>query len=133
MTDRQLIGSPYTLPCGYTLPNRMVKASLEEDLADPTNSYPPMSPMFKNLYGRWSRAKYGMILTGHIVVTRGHVGLPGDVCAEKRDFNDPKAVEAWKEYARVCKSGNPETAIVAQINHVGQYQSLLLSGLGTVH
>lgn len=120
MTDRELIGSPFKLRCGYVLPNRMVKAALEEDLAVPGKNYPPMSPLFRNLYGRWSRAKYGMILTGHILVTRNHVGLPGDVAAERKDFDDPAALEAWREYAKVCKSGFPAAAAVAQINHVGR-------------
>lgn len=116
-TDRALIGAPLRLRCGMTLPNRTVKAALEEDLADPANNRPPF-PLFGNLYGRWARGGYGMILTGHVLVSRRHLGLPGDPSAERKDFDDPVSVAAWKEYARVCKSGG--SVAVAQINHPGR-------------
>lgn len=57
------LAKPLTLPCGLTLPNRLVKCPMQETLAK-APSYDPPIEEFKNLYGQWSAANYGLIITG---------------------------------------------------------------------
>lgn len=52
---------PHTLPCGLTLPNRLVNAAMAESLAGKDGlpnkrSYRP--------YAEWAKGGWGMVLTG---------------------------------------------------------------------
>ncbi len=55
------IAQPLTLKSGLTLPNRLVKAALAEQLAG-VNHLP--DERLQNLYKNWSTGGWGMILTG---------------------------------------------------------------------
>ncbi|PNP80514.1 hypothetical protein FNYG_06113 [Fusarium nygamai] len=48
MTDL-LVSKPLELPCGLTLPNRLVKAALAEELADRQNL--PTTEQMERAYG----------------------------------------------------------------------------------
>ena len=48
-TAIELIAQPITLPCGLTLPNRLVKCPMQETLALPPFFDPPIDK-FENLY-----------------------------------------------------------------------------------
>ena len=48
-TAIDLISQPITLPCGLTLPNRLVKCPMQETLAIPPFYDPPIDK-FENLY-----------------------------------------------------------------------------------
>ena len=48
-TAIELISQPITLPCGLTLPNRLVKCPMQETLATPPLFDPPIDK-FENLY-----------------------------------------------------------------------------------
>ena len=55
------IAQPLTLKSGLTLPNRLVKAALAEQLAG-ANHLP--DERLQTLYKHWSTGGWGMILTG---------------------------------------------------------------------
>ena len=72
MSDQKLspagvIAQPLTLPCGLVLPNRLVKCPMQETLALAPYYDPPIAE-FKNLYGQWRNAKYGLIITGQVQI-----------------------------------------------------------------
>ncbi len=48
-TAIELLTQPITLPCGLTLPNRLVKCPMQETLATPPLYDPPIDK-FENLY-----------------------------------------------------------------------------------
>jgi 2,4-dienoyl-CoA reductase-like NADH-dependent reductase (Old Yellow Enzyme family) len=54
------IAQPFTLKCGLTLPNRLVKAAMAEAMAD--QQLP--GPQFHSTYGEWADGEYGMVITG---------------------------------------------------------------------
>jgi 2,4-dienoyl-CoA reductase-like NADH-dependent reductase (Old Yellow Enzyme family) len=54
---------PLTLKSGVTLPNRLVKAAMAEQMSGSSHKFLP-SPDFLALYRQWARAGWGMILTG---------------------------------------------------------------------
>lgn len=55
------IGKPITLQCGLTLPNRLVKAALTEEMS--RGNLLPDERIFA-LYRRWAESGWGMVLTG---------------------------------------------------------------------
>lgn len=59
------IAEPLTLKCGLKLPNRLVKASLAEGMADKQNNIP--GQVFHRVYGEWAEGGWGMILTGMLL------------------------------------------------------------------
>lgn len=61
-TNRELqIAQPTTFMCGLSLPNRLVKAALTEELAD-GNLLP--NDKICALYRQWAEGNWGMVLTG---------------------------------------------------------------------
>ena len=102
--------SPYTLPCGYTLKNRLVKAAMEENLAD-ANQLP--DDVLINLYQRWSSGGVGLIITGNVMIDHLAMTGPGGVALEQ-DTN----IEPFKKLAAAGKANS--TAIWMQINHPGR-------------
>jgi hypothetical protein len=55
------IAQPLTLKCGLTLPNRLVKAAMAEQLAG-ANQLP--DERMQAVYKQWSAGGWGMIITG---------------------------------------------------------------------
>lgn len=60
LSDLQ-IAQPLTLKCGLTLPNRLVKAAMAEQLAG-ANQLP--DERTEAVYKHWAAGGWGMILTG---------------------------------------------------------------------
>ena len=56
-----LIASPLTLPNGVVIPNRLVKAAMEEGIG--TGGGLP-GKQHQRLYSRWAEGGWGMIITG---------------------------------------------------------------------
>lgn len=55
---------PLVLPNGFSIPNRLCKAAMEENLCD-TGQLP--GPRLELLYKRWSEGGVGLILTGNVM------------------------------------------------------------------
>lgn len=101
------------LPCGVTLPNRLVKAAMTERLADARNQ---ATDAHIRLYGRWAGSGVGLHITGNVQVDRrhleaaGNVALPGAPSTEHRD-----RLKAWAD--SVTRTG---AQIWMQISHAGR-------------
>ena len=57
--------TPLTLPNGSTLPNRLAKAAMEENMAD-RGQLPGES--LRRLYEGWARGGVGLILSGNVMI-----------------------------------------------------------------
>ncbi len=112
------LGSPLTLPCGITVPNRIGKAPLSEQLGDRHNS--PTEEL-NVLFSRWARGGSGLLITGNIMVDRRSVGEPRNVVIE--DDRDLGKLAKWAAAAK--SAGAPA---IAQINHPGRQA---LAGVAT--
>lgn len=55
------LSKPLTLKCGLTLPNRLVKAAMAEQMADGRNL---PQDRFHRAYSKWADGGWGMIQTG---------------------------------------------------------------------
>ena len=106
------LAQPITLPCGLTLPNRLVKAAMTEQLAD--KEHLP-SDAFNTVYRAWAEGGWGMVLTGNVQVNTTYLGGPEDT-AVNPSVPEARLLETWKAWAR-ASAGTPT---VMQINHPGR-------------
>ncbi|BAJ26717.1 MULTISPECIES: NADH:flavin oxidoreductase/NADH oxidase family protein [Kitasatospora] len=102
--------APLRLASGATLPNRIAKAAMEENLAGPGQL--PDRRLF-DLYRAWSAGGSGLLITGNVMVHAEALTGPGGVVLDAAAPLEPFA--AW---ARAAKSGG--SAAWMQINHPGR-------------
>jgi len=112
MTD---LFSPLNLPNGQTLPNRICKAAMEENMAEAGQL--PGQALF-NLYNSWAKSSTGLILTGNVMVDPTAMTGPGGVVLEQGMFADPDIEAQFKKWAEIGKSGGGK--LYMQISHPGR-------------
>lgn len=104
------LADPFTLPCGVTMPNRLAKSAMSEQLGTRENA--PTAELLR-LYRRWADGGLGMQITGNVMVDRRSVGEPLNVVVEDdRDF------AMLKQWAEAAKSGGAPALV--QLNHPGR-------------
>ena len=116
----ELIGAPLTLPCGLTLPNRLVKCPMQETCAKPPNYDPPLDE-WRNIYTEWANAKYGLIITGQVQVDIRFLSIAGDVVCHDKALTEP-VLRKWKEWATIAQSAG--TPCIVQLAHPGRMSPL---------
>lgn len=105
-----------TLPNGVTLPNRIAKAAMEENMAD--SQHTPSDELIQ-LYKSWAEGGVGLIITGNVMVDRHAMTGPGGVILE----ND-KHLDRFKTWAATATSHGAK--VVMQINHPGRQMPVAL-------
>ncbi|KAF2767163.1 FMN-linked oxidoreductase [Teratosphaeria nubilosa] len=101
----ELISQQLTLPCGLTLPNRLVKCPMQETQAQGPWFDPPET--FRTLYRNWSESQYGLLITGQVQIDRRFLSIAGDVCTHEKSL-EPQVLDKWKTWARIAqKDGTP--------------------------
>ncbi|MEP4892088.1 MAG: NADH:flavin oxidoreductase/NADH oxidase family protein [Aliiglaciecola sp.] len=100
----------FSLPCGKTLKNRLVKGAMEENLANAKQL--PDETLF-NLYQKWAEGGVGLIITGNVMVDALAMTGPGGMALEQNTDLAPFATLAQK-----AKKNN--TQVWMQINHPGR-------------
>ncbi|MFI9456454.1 NADH:flavin oxidoreductase/NADH oxidase family protein [Amycolatopsis sp. NPDC052450] len=101
---------PLTLPNGSTVPNRLVKAAMEESMA--TRGQLPGKALFE-LYRRWGHGGAGLLITGNVMVHAEALTGPAGVVL---DADSP--LEPFRRWASAAKSGGAR--VWMQINHPGR-------------
>ncbi len=104
------LDQPLTLPCGVTLPNRLLKSAMTEGLADAQDR---AGDGHVRLYRRWSAGGCGLLLTGNVMVDRRFLERAGNVVM---DGNGGEA--ELRAMAAAGQSGGSQ--IWMQINHPGR-------------
>ena len=110
--------SPYTLPNGAVIKNRIVKAAMEENMA--TSQQLPGSRLYK-LYRTWAEGGVGLIITGNVMVDRLAMTGPGGVVLDAN--SNLKPFQTWAQKAK--RNG---ARIWMQINHPGRQVFKAMSG-----
>ncbi|CCK75248.1 MAG: NADH:flavin oxidoreductase/NADH oxidase family protein [Oleispira antarctica] len=110
--------SPFTLPCGAQLPNRLAKAAMEENMSD-EGQVP--GPNMLRLYQRWAEGGTGLLITGNVMVDGRAMTGPGGIVLEKNSALAP--FEAW---AKSAKKNNTQAWM--QINHPGRQVYAAMGG-----
>lgn len=104
------VRSPFTLPNGTVLPNRLAKSAMSEALGG-TNGR--VTPALVRLYARWARSGLGLMMTGNVMIDRRALGEPGNVVIE--DERDLPLLRDW------AQAGSAHgTPLWMQINHPGK-------------
>ena len=109
-TTASKLFSPLTLPNGQTIPNRLCKAAMEENLSD--EGQLPGERLFR-LYSSWAKGGAGLVLTGNVMVAPDALTGPGGVVLEESTDIEP--------FKRWAQAGKPEEGhLWMQINHPGR-------------
>jgi 2,4-dienoyl-CoA reductase-like NADH-dependent reductase (Old Yellow Enzyme family) len=104
------IFTPYTLSNGAIIPNRLVKAAMEENLANTLQQ--PDDALF-NLYEAWAKGGVGLMITGNVMIDPLAMTGPGGVVLDPNS-----ALEPFIQWAKIAKQNNAR--IWMQINHPGR-------------
>ncbi len=112
------IFTPLTLPNGTTLPNRLAKAAMEENMA--ASGHLPGSDIFK-LYETWSSGGMGLIITGNVMVDHRAMTGPGGIALEENTELEP-----FKQWASTAQKNGAH--IWMQINHPGRQVYAAMGG-----
>lgn len=104
------LDTPFRLPCGAVLKNRIGKAPMTEGLADPMNR---ATDRHVRLYRRWAEGGAGLLVTGNVQVDRRYLERPGNVVIDGN--GGERELEA---YARAGTAGG--THLWMQIGHAGR-------------
>lgn len=107
---------PLNLACGISLPNRIVKSAMSEQLADRHGS-PTID--LQQLYAAWARGGTGLLITGNVMIDHRAFVEPRNVVLEDEKFL--KANRLWAQAAQANGS-----KIIMQINHPGRVAVLPL-------
>jgi 2,4-dienoyl-CoA reductase-like NADH-dependent reductase (Old Yellow Enzyme family) len=102
--------SPLTLPNGVTIPNRIAKAAMEENMADADHA---PSAQLLNLYRAWAEGGSGLIITGNVMVDARAMTGPGGVVLE-----DDRHLDRFKAWAEAGRAQGAQ--LWMQINHPGR-------------
>ncbi|KAL1406195.1 hypothetical protein Q8F55_007884 [Vanrija albida] len=111
--DIDLISSPLTLPNGVVIPNRLVKAAMEEGI---TGGLP--GKRHRRLYRRWGAGGWGIVITGNVAVDSTQLATAHDL----RVYDNPHTVPLFTELndallADAPEEGRPLTLV--QLSHAG--------------
>lgn len=99
-----------TLPNGSTLPNRIAKAAMEENMADADQA---PSEFLMRLYQAWADGGAGLLITGNVMVDGRAMTGPAGVVLE-----DATHLDKFKRWAQISRSKGAQAWL--QINHPGR-------------
>ncbi|PNS21083.1 NADH oxidase [Sphaceloma murrayae] len=108
------ISKPLILPCGLTLPNRLAKAAMAEQLAE--GDHLPNDAL-KTVYSNWADGDWGLVMTGNVQIDANHLGAPKDLTVDT-SIDQSRRLETWKAWAAVIQRGG--SPAIVQINHPGR-------------
>ena len=110
MSESDPLQRELELPCGASLPNRVMKAAMTEGLADPLGR---VTDRLVRLYGTWAEGGTGLLVTGNVMIDRRFLERPGNIVVD-----DNGGLEELRELARAGTSGGNH--LWAQISHPGR-------------
>lgn len=107
---------PFTLPNGVELKNRIMKAAMEENMADSAAINHP-TPQMDRLYRAWAEGGAAMVLSGHVMIDPFAVGAPADLILTK-ETSGSESDSRWKSMIDSARLNN--TRFLLQLNHPGR-------------
>ena len=107
------MNSPFTLPCGQVIKNRICKAAMTERIAKGNNL---AHQGHINLYRKWAEGNIGILLTGNVMVDRKNMEGPANVVIDSQNYKDH--IDELKNWSSVGTEDN--TQLWMQISHAGR-------------
>ena len=112
-----LLSTPFVLPCGVVLSNRLCKAAMTEGLGDDQLR---ATERHERLYRTWSVGGAGLQITGNVMIDRQVIERPGNVAI---DVTHPPSVdrEARAALRRWAAAGTVAgNQLWMQLSHAGR-------------
>lgn len=111
------LSEPLTLRCGATIPHRIAKSAMSEQLGDRRNG--PTRELAA-LYRTWATGGAGVLVTGNVMVDPKALGEPRNVALP----SEPSAADyrGWAESVR-----GTDAQLWVQLNHPGRQSPRFLS------
>lgn len=109
------IADPLTLRSGLTLPNRLAKAAMTENLADRDNQ---PTTRHQRVYRRWAEGGAGLLLTGNVMVDRRYLERSANIVVDA-------LVDMDRLRAFAGSAG--DRPILAQVGHPGRQCNRLMT------
>ena len=104
------IASPFTLPSGAVLKNRIAKSAMSENCGTYSNA--PTKTLI-NAYAVWAKGNPGLLITGNVMVDSKALGEPRNVVVE-----DYTHFERLKQWAKTVEGTGVH--LWPQLNHPGR-------------
>jgi len=105
-----MLDQPFTLPCGQTIPNRIVKSAMSEYMSD-QSGIPHEG--FARLYRRWAEGGVGINISGNVMIDRRSREEHRNTIIEDR-----RHLEELKRWATAGQVNG--TQLWIQVNHPGR-------------
>ncbi|TVT79892.1 NADH:flavin oxidoreductase/NADH oxidase family protein [Acinetobacter colistiniresistens] len=116
VSSNSALQQPLQLACGISVPNRIAKSAMSEQLADRHGS--PTTDI-QQLYAAWARGGTGLLITGNVMIDHRAFVEPRNVVLEDEQF-----LQAHKLWAQAAQANGSK--IIMQINHPGRVAVLPL-------
>ncbi|WP_332604330.1 NADH:flavin oxidoreductase/NADH oxidase family protein [Acinetobacter sp. ESBL14] len=116
LSSNSALQQPLQLACGISIPNRIAKSAMSEQLADRHGS--PTTDL-QQLYAAWARGGTGLLITGNVMIDHRAFVEPRNVVLEDQQF-----LQAHKLWAQAAQANGSK--IIMQINHPGRVAVLPL-------
>jgi 2,4-dienoyl-CoA reductase-like NADH-dependent reductase (Old Yellow Enzyme family) len=110
MDALDVLRTPLKLPCGASLPNRLAKAAMSENLADDDGG--PSERLIR-LYETLGAGGAGLLITGNVIVAPGGRTEPHNVVVE-----DERHLPALRRWAAAAQAHGAR--LMMQISHAGR-------------
>ena len=110
MNSAKTLQQSFTLPCGVTIPNRIVKSAMSENNADKGGK---PSERILQLYKTWGEGGTGILISGNVMMDSKALNEPRNVVVE-----DEKHMAELKKWAEVSQKHGSH--LWMQINHPGR-------------
>ena len=105
------ISDSLVLPCGASLPNRLAKSAMSENMANP--QFTP-GIEFVNAYTTWVNGGTGLSISGNVMVDSRYLGEPNNIVIEE-GLDNKDELKKWAK----C-STDSDSHIWIQLNHPGK-------------
>ena len=86
----KLLNSPFKLPNGILLQNRIAKSAMSENMGTLNNA--PTKNLI-NAYKIWSQSEPGLLITGNVMIDSRAIGEPRNVVVE--DYSNFELLQEW--------------------------------------
>ena len=104
------IASPFTLPSGAILKNRIAKSAMSENIGTLSNA--PTKTLI-NAYRVWAKGNPGLLITGNVMIDSKAIGEPRNVVVE--DYTHFDLLKAWAKTVE-----GTGVHLWPQLNHPGR-------------
>ena len=104
------IASPFTLPNGSILKNRIAKSAMSENIGTLSNA--PTKTLI-NAYKVWAKGNPGLLITGNVMIDSKALGEPRNVVVE--DYTNFDLLKAWAKTVE-----GTGVHLWPQLNHPGR-------------